>query len=337
MNDSIIEVENLTKKFGNFIAVDHISFTVKRGEVFGLLGPNGAGKSTIIRMLTALTQPTEGLIKIADVDILKNINKVKKQVGLVSEKLIMYDYLTARENLRFFGHLYDLGGKRLEDHINKLLKDVEMWEWRDHKIGTFSTGMKQRINIIRALITDPEIIFMDEPTLGLDPQSTRRVREFIIDLNKQDKTVILTTHVMYEADLLCDRIGIIDYGKIVALDSPGNLKKSINSKKVNQVEIELSVISNDLIKKIRLIPGVNIQEKNNNHLIITFNNEKNLKLIINLVMEFKTDILKLNNFEPSLEDVFITLTGRSLRDETGQKNQSWLRRRFEKRTRIGNF
>ncbi|MCL4416778.1 MAG: ATP-binding cassette domain-containing protein [Actinobacteria bacterium] len=144
MNDSIIEVKNLTKKFGDFIAVDHISFTVKRGEVFGLLGPNGAGKSTIIRILTALTQPTEGLIKIADIDILKNINKVKKQVGLVSEKLIMYDYLTARENLRFFGHLYDLGGKRLEDHINKLLKDVEIWEWRDHKIVPLFRKMMMR-------------------------------------------------------------------------------------------------------------------------------------------------------------------------------------------------
>lgn len=317
MNNPIIRVENLTKRFGNFTAVDHISFDVKKGEIFGFLGPNGAGKSTTIRMLTMLTEPTEGTIEIDGTNINNtNINDIKQKVGLVAEKLIMYDYLTASENLLFFGRLYNIEEKILKSRIEELLRDIKMWEWKDHQIGTFSSGMKQRINIIRALITDPEIILMDEPTLGLDPQSTRYVREFILELNKRGKTVILTTHIMTEAELVCHRIGIIDHGKIVALDTSKNLKKMVTPNGSHQVELELSRLPGNLLNKIKNRPLVkNVDLLDSNHIKIFLNNENCLGDIIDLIREQKINILKLQTYSPTLEDVFISLTGRELRDK----------------------
>ena len=199
----MIEVMNLTKKFNGFTAVDHVSFDVKKSEVFGLLGPNGAGKTTIIRMLSTLTRPTEGTARIGGYDIVKDDNNVRKLIGLLSEKMIMYDRLTAKENLRFFGKLYNIPKNLLNQRIDELLGLVQLSKWKDSKVGTFSTGMRQRMNVIRALLNMPKVLFLDEPTLGLDPQSTVEVREFIKKINRENKTtIILTTHMMNEADPL---------------------------------------------------------------------------------------------------------------------------------------
>ena len=181
---SIIEVNELTRKFNNLVAVDRISFKVEKGEIFGLLGPNGAGKSTTIRMLCTLLRPTSGKAKVAGFEIVKEAGKVREHIGLVAEKIILYDRLTARENLKFFGQLNHIPAKIISERTKKLLELVKMEKWANALAGTFSTGMKQRINLARALLNMPEILFLDEPTLGLDPQTTRTIRDFIKELNK---------------------------------------------------------------------------------------------------------------------------------------------------------
>ncbi|MDD1721561.1 MAG: ATP-binding cassette domain-containing protein, partial [Euryarchaeota archaeon] len=255
MDDIAIKAQDLVKKFGDFTAVDHISFDVKKGELFGFLGPNGAGKTTTIRMLCTLSKPTEGTGTVAGFDIVKEDDRVREHIGLVSEKMIMYDRLTARENLRLFGELYNLPRAKLNERTDEMLRLVHMEKWADHQIGTFSTGMKQRINVIRALLNEPEILFLDEPTLGLDPQSTSEIRDFIRSINTDHgTTIILTTHAMFEADVLCDRIGIIDRGTIVALDTPANLKKMVNGADTSVVELDIPNLNKDVVARIESLP-----------------------------------------------------------------------------------
>jgi len=230
MAENIIEVKNLTKRFGHFTAVDNINFEIHKGEIFGFLGPNGAGKSTTIRMLVTLLRPTSGEAKLTGHDIVRNQDEVRKHIGLVAEKIILYPRLTARENLNFFGRLFHLTTEQIKERSEKWIERLHMTEWMDSRVETFSTGMKQRINIVRALLTEPDILFLDEPTLGLDPQTTHLIRTFISELNDQGVTVLLTTHDMLEAEELSDRIAIIDHGKIVALDTVENLKKQAPQK-----------------------------------------------------------------------------------------------------------
>lgn len=228
--ESVIEVKDLTKKFGKFIAVDDISFGINKGEIFGFLGPNGAGKSTTIRILVTLLRPTSGEAKIAGFNIVEQPDEVRKHIGLVAEKIILYSHLTARENLNFFGRLSHLSNEQIKERTQKWVSRLHMTEWLDTQTGAFSTGMKQRINIVRALLTEPDILFLDEPTLGLDPQTTHLIREFIKELNQQGITILLTTHDMLEAEELCERVAIIDHGKIAACDTVENLKKGVKEK-----------------------------------------------------------------------------------------------------------
>lgn len=227
---NIIEVKNLTKKFRNFVAVNNISFSIKKGEIFGFLGPNGAGKSTTIRMLVTLLRPTLGKAKIAGFDIEKDQDEVRKHIGLVAEKIILYNNLTAKENLNFFGQLFHLSKQEIEKRSARWIDRLHMTEWMNTRVSNYSTGMKQRINIVRALLTEPDILFLDEPTLGLDPQTTHLIRNFIYELNSQGVSVLLTTHDMLEAEELCQRVAIIDHGKIAALDTVENLKKVVKNK-----------------------------------------------------------------------------------------------------------
>ncbi|MDD5341810.1 MAG: ATP-binding cassette domain-containing protein [Patescibacteria group bacterium] len=244
--EKIIEVNNLVKEFNGFRAVDNISFSVAKGEVFGFLGPNGAGKSTTIRMLTTLIRPTSGQAKVAGYDIATQAAKVREQIGLVAEKIILYDRLTALENLMFFGSLYHLPRKETKERAINWLKTLEMEKWANKLTGTFSTGMKQRVNIARALLTKPEVMFLDEPTLGLDPQTSRSIRDFIKELHAQGVSVILTTHIMPEADELSDTIAIIDRGKIIALDTPTNLKARIQKEKPTLEDVFLELTGHDM-------------------------------------------------------------------------------------------
>jgi ABC-2 type transport system ATP-binding protein len=319
----MIEVKNLTKKFGDFTAVDNISFDVKKSEVFGLLGPNGAGKTTTIRMLSTLSRPTDGTATIGGYDIVKKDSKVRQLIGLVSEKMIMYDRLTAEENLRFFGKLYSIPKSTLNERIDELLKLVQLAKWKDQKVGTFSTGMKQRMNVVRALLNMPKVLFLDEPTLGLDPQSTVEVREFIKKINKENETtIILTTHMMNEADILCDRIGIIDHGKIAALDTPTNLKNSISGANTTILILEIANLTPSLIEIVRDLKCVETtSQENSTQIKIHAHGDDAFDSIIDAIRAKKGNIVSMQNIKPTLEDVFLHITGRAIRDKADQKIQ----------------
>lgn len=320
-NANIIDVKNLTKTFGKFTAVDDISFEVKKGEIFGLLGPNGAGKSTTLRMLSTLSRPTKGTAAIAGYDTVKNDIKVRQHIGIVSEKMIIYNRLTARENLCFFGNLYNIPKEKLTQRIDDLLEFVQLTKFKDAQVGTFSTGMRQRMNVIRALLNDPEVLFLDEPTLGLDPQTSVEIRDYIKKLNQeQGTTVILTTHIMVDADLLCDRIAVIDHGKIIALDTPTNLKKIISGGDTMIIKLDVANLNPEMLtdlKKLDCIDQVTQQTGNQLHLIV--HGEDAFDTIVDTVRGSGGKITSMSNLQPSLEDVFLHITGHEVRDTADQK------------------
>ncbi len=317
----MINVNNLTKKFNDFTAVDHISFEVKTKEIFGLLGPNGAGKTTTIRMLSTLTRPTEGTATIGGYDVVKQDNKVRQLIGLVSEKMIMYDRLTAKENLRFFGKLYNLPKETINERTDELLELVQLTKFKDAKVGTFSTGMRQRMNVVRALLNRPKVLFLDEPTLGLDPQSTVEVREFIRKINQENETtVILTTHMMNEADILCDRIGIVDHGKIAALDTPTNLKKLVAGDETTVLKLDIANLTPKLLTKIESMNCVkSVSQENATHVKVHATGDKAFDTIIDALRADNAKINSVENVQPTLEDVFLQITGRDMRDKADNK------------------
>lgn len=333
-----IETRGLTKKFGDFTAVDKISFDVKKGEIFGFLGPNGAGKSTTIRMLCTLSRPTDGSATVAGYDIKKQDGQVREHIGLVSEKMIMYDDLTAVENLKLFGRLYDIPGKKLDTRVNELLKIVQMEKWAKTRIKQYSTGMKQRINVIRAMVNEPKILFLDEPTLGLDPQSTAEIRELIRKINTESSTtIILTTHMMMEADMLCDRIGIIDKGRIVALETPAGLKKLVSGTDKTLFEMDipnLSPIMIDSIKKLKCVSSVTHVDET--RLKIHAKGAEPMGRVLSTVIEQGGKIRSVMNLEPTLEDVFLHLTGREVRDSVDKEGKSRGHRRGPRGHRSSN-
>ena len=240
LSDRAIETHGLTKRFNKFTAVDHVDLTVRRGEIYGFLGPNGAGKTTGIRMLCTLLTPTSGTARVDGFDVVHQANEVRKRIGLVSEKLIMYPRLTAFENLMFFGKLYRIDREALRKKSEELLEMVKLTPFKDKLVGGFSSGMRQRMNVIRAVLHDPDILFMDEPTTALDPQSTRFVRDFVKELKQRGHTIVLTTHLMEEADELSDRVCIIDHGKVMAVDTPRALKDKYNTESLLEVFLELT-------------------------------------------------------------------------------------------------
>lgn len=317
---SIIEVNELTRKFKELVAVDHISFNVGKGEIFGLLGPNGAGKSTTIRMLCTLLRPTSGKARVAGLDIVRNAGKVREHIGLVAEKIILYDRLTAMENLKFFGRLNHIPEKIILERAKKLLELVKMEKWANTLAGTFSTGMKQRINLARALLNMPEVLFLDEPTLGLDPQTTRAIRDFIKEINKEGITIILTTHIMQEADILCDRVGIIDQGKIVALDTPQNLKSVVSKEGKTVLDLNVSGLSPSVISEIEHLNTISlVSQSNDRNLKIYVNSEKAIYEVIEVIQKNKATIKSITTLIPNLEDVFLHFTGHEIRDKAEEK------------------
>jgi len=335
-NKTMIEVKNLTKNFNSFTAVDHVSFGVKKGEVFGLLGPNGAGKTTIIRMLSTLTRPTEGTATVGGYDIVKHDSEVRKLVGLVSEKMIMYDRLTAKENLWFFGKLYNIPKNVLNQRIDELLELVQLSKWKGSQVGTFSTGMRQRMNVIRALLNMPEVLFLDEPTLGLDPQSSVEVREFVKEINRENKTtIIITTHMMIEADMLCDRIGIIDHGKITALDTSTNLKRLVSGADTTILGVEIANLTSDIIASIQYLKCVaSVSQDNSTRIKVHAHGDEAFDSIIDAIRAANGKINSVENLQPTLEDVFLHITGHEVRDKADQKIPLREHRHFMPRRRV---
>jgi ABC-2 type transport system ATP-binding protein len=320
-NGNIIEVKNLTKVFGKFTAVDDISFNVKKGEIFGLLGPNGAGKSTTLRMLSTLSRPTKGTAIIGGYDTVKNDTDVRKLIGIVSEKMIIYNRLTAKENLWFFGSLFNIPKETLNKRIDDLLELVQLTKWKNAQVGTFSTGMRQRMNVVRALLNMPQVLFLDEPTLGLDPQSSVEIRDFVKKLNQDNGTsVIITTHMMIDADLLCDRIAIVDHGKIIALDTSTNLKKIISGGDTMIIKLEVANLSPDILSAVKALNCADaVTQENSTRLHLIVHGEEAFDNIIDAVRKRNGKIVSMENLQPSLEDVFLHITGHEVRDSADQK------------------
>ncbi len=262
----VIDVKSLVRKYHSSsgilhqkkketVAVDHIDLEVRRGELFGLVGPNGAGKTTIIKVLTTLLLPTEGTVNILGYDVVKQSMEVRKRIGLIlGGERGLYYRITARQNLRYFADIYGVPMSVRDKRIAEVLEKVDLTEKADIRVEDFSRGMKQRLHIAKGIVHDPELIFMDEPTIGLDPEAAREARDMTKALVREGKTILLTTHYMFEADELCDRIGVIARGKIVALDSPSGLKSLMRDTTV--IEVEGFGITNDDLEALKLLPGV---------------------------------------------------------------------------------
>jgi ABC-2 type transport system ATP-binding protein len=238
--ESEIVIENLTKKFEDVTAVDDLSLEIEKGELFGLLGPNGAGKTTVIKVLCGLLEPTSGSVHVGGYDVRKETAKVKELIGVCPQDTAAYPFLSGRENVELFGNLHTMPKEKLRKNTEELLEKMGLSEDANRRLGKYSGGMKRRINLIMALVHDPETAFLDEPTVAMDPQSRHAVWDFIRELGKRGKTIILTTHYMEEAEELCDRIGIIDHGRLIALGSPKQLRDKFKAKDLEEVFIGLT-------------------------------------------------------------------------------------------------
>ncbi len=305
-----ISIENLRKEYDGIVAVDGISFDVEEGEIFALLGPNGAGKTTTVKILTCQLRATEGNAKIFGLDIGKDCSRIRKIIGIMPQETSLNEFLTAEQNILFYGMLHDLPAKEIKRRARVLLKEMNLFERKDELVKNFSGGMKQRLSLIVALIHKPKILFLDEPTTGLDPQARRRIWEFIEEINKEGTTVFLTTHYMEEADYLCDRVAIMDNGKIIALDSPSELKRTMEREKIIQIDMNYD---EETLEKIKGVDGVKHVSGEDGKIKIIVDDRKGLLLdIIKNISD--RNIRAISTVEPTLEDVFIALTGKRLRD-----------------------
>ena len=318
MND--IEVDSVTKRFEDVVAVDNLSISVEKGELFGLLGPNGAGKSTLTKMISGMLNPTSGTIKVGNHSVQDEPMKVKEILGVVPQDIVLYDYLNAKENLAFYGRLYGLSGRKLGDRIDELLQFTQLDEKAVKRhVSTYSGGMKRRVNIAAALLHEPQVLLLDEPTAGLDPQNKHALWEIIQSLKREGKTIVLTTHIMEEAEELCSRVAIMDHGKIIALGSPSQLVKKV--KMENTVTVVPDRTSSSLIERIKGMAGVkNVYtaldetEKREILKVITDSPDDILPELVSTIVNEGTKVLSVQLSRVTLEDVFITLTGRSLRE-----------------------
>ena len=327
--DSII-VKDLTKKFNGLTAVDHISFEVKEGELFGLLGPNGAGKTTTLNMLSTLLKKTSGEAKIVGFDISEHRDDVRNNIGIVFQDPALDSELTGKENLEFHAMMYGMNKEDRKKRIEEVLDLVELNDKADTLTSKYSGGMKRRLEIARGLMHRPKVLFLDEPTLGLDAQTRRRIWNYINKLNRESKvTIILTTHYMEEADYLCERVAIVDHGKIVAMDTPNKLKNTLGG---DVVSLEIGPKSEELMKKLRAIKWIKKMKKHDGKISLTMENgERRIPELVKMAEKDGIDILSVNFRKPSLEDVFIHFTGRSIRDQSasqGDMNKDKMRKRM---------
>jgi len=300
-----IVTSNLVKKYGSFVALSNVSLSIEKGDLYCLLGPNGAGKSSLIRILTGLMKPTSGKVKVSGMDLNSEAREIRKKVGLVSERVILYDRLTPVENLLFFASMLHVGRKDALKRIHDLLEKVDMLCWKNKPVRVFSTGMKQRVNFIRALLHEPEILFMDEPTLGLDPHSTRTIRNMVRELNESGITIILTTHVMGEAESIAKSVGIMHRGELISSGRLEDIRASLKGDRVTvtvkdspvfpleKIEGYQSEIRVDGVVKIDFQPGLTVED------------------VLPAVLRMKLEVIDIEHKKPSLEDVFVKLTGES--------------------------
>jgi len=320
---AIIEVKNLVKVFNDEIrAVDGISFQIEQGEIFGFLGPNGAGKTTTINMLCTLIRPTSGVATVCGHDIIKQPDEVRKCIGLVFQDTTLDDRLTARENLELHARLYGVPKSDRQKRINEVFELVELSNRANSLVKTFSGGMQRRLEIARGLIHYPKVLFLDEPTLGLDPQTRKHVWDYILKLKREYKiTIMMTTHYMEEADELCDRVAIIDHGKIIALNTQKNLKNSLGGD-----TIILDIPDEDVEKVKKVFKKSKIFDSQ--VLLSVKNAGREIKKVLEKAKKNKIEVVEANIRKPTLNDVFLHLTGREIREETVSLREELKRRRM---------
>ncbi|MDP6448782.1 MAG: ATP-binding cassette domain-containing protein, partial [Dehalococcoidales bacterium] len=308
MADDIIRVENLVKKFGELVAVADISFSVVPGEIFGFLGPNGAGKTTTINILCTLAKPTSGRAMINGLDVVRQQSQVRRTIGLVFQDPSLDERLSGWQNLRFHALVYGVPVSVREERMEQLLRMVELWDKRYNEVRTYSGGMKRRLELARGLLHHPRVLFLDEPTLGLDPQTRNRIWEYILELRRcEGTTIFLTTHYMDEADK-ADRIAIIDYGKLIAMDTPENLKKVVGKDIVTVKTDDNGRAAEEIKSRYRI-------ETRHDGDGLCFEVTDGEEFLPAFIREFGTWILRVSLHRPSLDDVFLKLTGREIREE----------------------
>jgi ABC-2 type transport system ATP-binding protein len=313
MNTPIISVDNLSKSYGSIHAVRGISFEIQPGEFFSLLGPNGAGKTTTFSMLSGLIEPSGGKIGIGGTDLLSQPMAAKRKMGIVPQSFAFYPTLDALENLTFFGRIYGLSGSHLKARITRVLNLVALEERARQRVGTYSNGMKRRLNIAIGLLHEPEILILDEPTVGIDTQSRNAILQSLGDLNKSGITVLYTTHHIEEAEQLCQRVAIMDQGEIIAMDTPANLVHSLG-KEIVQIELFEAVEDRYFLPLNKIGPWKWADERKRRLHLETASPEQTLRFLFEWREAGKIPLKTLNLLEPSLESVFIHLTGRNLRD-----------------------
>jgi ABC-2 type transport system ATP-binding protein len=298
-------MENLTKKFGNLTAVDGLTLHVDEGEVFGFLGPNGAGKTTTVRMLSCLISKTSGKAKIGDYEIGNSADsqKIRRIIGLLPENVGLYDDLSAYKNLDFYGRLYKCTEEQRRERIEYFLKMLGLWDKKNLSAGTFSKGMKQRLAIARALIHDPQVLFLDEPTANLDPEASKMVRDFILELKKEKRTIFLNTHLLDEAEKICDRVGILKT-KLVAVGTPEKLRESLWGRKT---VIQLDQVNDAIVAAVKKLGPRNIEIVDNKLVIDVSNPEKENPDIVNAIGAIGGRIQFVSEVSPTLEDVYLKL------------------------------
>jgi len=302
----MIVVNNLTKSFGENIAVDRLSFSIPKGKVFGLLGPNGAGKTTTLRMLTALISPTSGEASVAGYKIGVDDYNIRKNVGILTESPGMYDRLSAERNLSFFAALYEV--ENPDEQIKKYLQMLGLWHRRREEVGTFSKGMKQKLAIARALVHEPRVLLLDEPTSGLDPEAAKMVREFILELKDEGRTIMICTHNLNEADRLCDRVAVFN-SQLLALDTPANLRSQLFGR---SVVFHLREVKDSYAESIQSFDFVQSCQKLENKLVITLPDPESYNpQIVNLLVKEGAEIRFIGEIRRSLEDVYLHLINRS--------------------------
>ena len=307
MSEPVVQVSDLVKRYGEVEAVRGIGFEVQPGETFGFLGPNGAGKSTTIKILCTLADPTSGTARVAGHDVVKERDTVRRNIGLVFQDTTLDNYLTGEQNLRFHADLYGVPRAQLAPRMRQVLDMVNLWDRRTTVVGTYSGGMKRRLEIARGLLHAPRVLFLDEPTVGLDPQTRSSIWEYINDLKRrEDITIFLTTHYMDEAEN-CDRIAIIDRGQIVALDTPEALKASVGKDRV-----QISTADDPAaIKELKEHFGIDAAVHEH---LVTFNVESGEQFVPRLFAELTQQIRSVSVARPSLDDVFMSYTGKTIRD-----------------------
>jgi ABC-2 type transport system ATP-binding protein len=320
MKETILEARNLVKKYGDFTAVKDVNLAIQEGEILGLLGPNGAGKTTIISMITGLLEPTSGHIAVDGLDLQADTNAVKAKLGLVPQELALYPTLSARDNLDFFGSIYGLGGGDLRERVDAMLEMVELTERANEAIETYSGGMKRRVNIAAGLLHQPEVLLLDEPTVGVDPQSRNAIFEAVEALNRAGMTVIYTTHYMEEAQRLCHRVAIIDEGQIIALDTPTALIRGLGGG-ILVLGLEEPEAGPGLgrvqavVDRVGELPAVKSITRDDGHFKVEVHRfQEALMAVLDITNELDVRITSMEKWEPNLESVFLHLTGKRLRD-----------------------